>query len=65
MKDNQGQTCKQASIVATYDDNSKRFYRFMIDDGQGIKGSLLPPGPTNTGCGDHSHPDPSRKTGRG
>ena len=30
-------------ITATFDDDSKRFHRFIIDEGQGIAGSIYVP----------------------
>jgi|GEM_PF-1457822 hypothetical protein len=41
MKD--AQPCKQASIVATYDDDTKRMHRFIISEGQGFSGSIYIP----------------------
>lgn len=38
--DKEGQICK---LVATFDDDSKRFHRFIIDAGQEITGSIYVP----------------------
>ena len=35
--------CKEASIVAVFDDDSKRFHRFIISEGQGFAGSIYIP----------------------
>lgn len=37
------QACKQVSIVAIFDDDSKRFHRFIISEGQGVAGSIYIP----------------------
>lgn len=31
---------EKVELVATFDDDSKRFHRFIIDDGQAVKGSI-------------------------
>lgn len=33
----------KVEVVATFDDDSKRFHRFLIDEGQGITGSVYVP----------------------
>lgn len=34
---------RQIKIIATYDRDSKRYHRYIIDDGQGIVGNIYIP----------------------
>jgi hypothetical protein len=33
----------EKELIATYDSDSKRYHRFMIDEGQGITGTIYIP----------------------